>query len=294
MGDAAPPPQHATTTTATTETGSRDIHVLVTGFGAFRSSANNPSWLIASSLPQTLELPHLPHRVVVHTYPSAVRVAYESTAILIPEVLDQQAYDFILHIGLAAGRDSYTLETVAYRDDYVIADVDGCDGYLPGSREWKRMGVPEHLDVGWHAGDVSRRWEQDVVAGWGDGIWTTAPHGVMRELRKPVVKLSKDAGRYLCEFILMTSLAWRWLQAQRDASEKNKVGKVAFLHVPNGSSAEEVSRGVIVAEGAIRSLVSSWEEGWRNPNVYPEASEVKVGQQNTAYESQGTGDAIAS
>lgn len=40
-------------------------------------------------------------------------------------------------------------------------------------------------------------------------------------------------------------------------------GKVAFLHVPGWTGVEDISRGVLIAEEAIRALVGSWEDGYR-------------------------------
>ena len=42
-----------------------------------------------------------------------------------------------------------------------------------------------------------------------------------------------------------------------------RVGKVAFLHVPGWTGVEDINRGVMVAEEAIRALVGSWEDGQR-------------------------------
>jgi len=94
-----------------------------------------------------------------------------------------------------------------------------------------------------------------------------------------------------------------------------KLGKVAFLHVPNGTEKADVERGRMVAESAIRSLVASWEGGYRNPIVYtaaaasavvgedsPKVKGVAVGGgvgaaaeadgDGDGFEGRGTGDAI--
>lgn len=426
------------------QTQPREVHILVTGFGPFKSFTNNPSYLIASALPQTLTPANSPPRpkestnsqsqpqpqgrnsissffnrhlssnpqvqiqqptpqplrspnetpyiIRIHVYPDPVHVSYTPTSVLIPSLLNPATngsvfpdfpggidFDYILHIGLASGRDSYTLETIAHRDDYLIPDVDEGVGSLV-SDVWRREGVPTSIDVGWDGQDVLRRWvaevdkrdqeafaktdeaqrpaststpsetlplattkEQDEdavrVKNWmsRQGILlspsasqpsnttpTTNPNfprvgggsAITRRTaprpRKPVVKLSRDAGRFLCEFILMCSLIYRWKEAQSQSqsqdqasSTQSKLGKVAFLHVPNGTEAVDVARGVLVAESAIRAVVGSWEAGWRNGRVYEvveggkgEVGEVQrgvgagVGVGEGAFEDKGTGDEI--
>lgn len=376
MGDAGLPPAELTQLyqqvpdQKETEQRLRDIHVLVTGFGPFNTFTTNPSWLIASSLPSTLEAqPELPaqpqtqdqqrvhplasllisqvqsnpqfapptplrppnthpYKIHIHTHPSPLRVSYPTTAELIPTLLNQQSYDYILHIGLASGRDSYTLETQAHRDSYAIPDIDGASGQTSGSQAWRAQGVPERLDVGWEGSDVLRRWVAEVEERQPAADKDTearqrfaTSHGILglrggvgarmgvTVARRAVVKLSRDAGRFLCEFVLMCSLAWRWqegVQAQEgdDDLAREKLGKVAFLHVPNGIEATDVSRGVMVAESAIRAIVASWEAGYRNPLVYApladavtDSTQLQEKQKEKAvidvgFETRSTGDAM--
>ncbi|KAK5951755.1 hypothetical protein OHC33_007047 [Knufia fluminis] len=444
MGDAGPPtplPEEQIPIPTAAEEPIREIHVLVTGFGPFKSFTINPSWLIASSLPtelpplpppepkdptaeptqaipahphypysslrttqtQTQQNPHpqplrppntQPYKIILHTHPDPIRVAYTPTATLIPSLLNPATnperlnYDYIFHIGLASGRDSYTLETIGHRQDYIIPDVDDGVGGLISSI-WAREDVPEVLHVGWNPQDVLSRWEGEVKRRQDDTIThrdkdmhpqaqtqpQSQPHigpfrqsateqrttgtGNTREWiasrgmllrpataamshmpgahsaprqpqpKKAVVKLSRDAGHFLCEFILMCSLVQRYLEAQpqpqpqstsisgstsastshREAQEE--LGKVAFLHVPNGIDRADVERGVMVAESAIRSLVSSWEGGCRNGVVYSAVDAVAdgtaTGEEVTkekgavgvdvpagGFENKGTGDAIPS
>lgn len=181
---------------------------------------------------------------------------------------------------MAGGRDHYTLETVAHRDNYKIKDVDDRDGWKEGEYAWKKDGVPEKLHVGWDEADVCARWEGEVrrieeAMGMVDPEKAPALTAMRfgewgREGRRrvrSVCRLSVDAGRFLCEFTMFESLAWRWLEARRDGNESaargEAEGKVAFLHVPGAFGPEDVERGVRVATAAIRSLVGSWEEGKR-------------------------------
>jgi hypothetical protein len=265
--------------------------------------------LIASSLPSILQPSQEPEksaqnaqtplqstrpdytiRIIVH--PSPVRVAYATAATLLPQLITNYQPDYVLHMGMAAGRDHYTLETVAHRDNYKIKDIDERDGWREGEHAWKREGIPDLLYVGWNQADVLKRWEEAIWEveerlGLVDSSPGSTPGGSRSNKSsgaKSVVRLSRDAGRYLCEFALMSSLSRRWLQARKDESNSGETpqrpdldsceGKVGFLHVPGGHTPEDISRGVRVAEAAIRSIVGSWEAGLRRVNA--KSSEVKI------------------
>ncbi|OAP59657.1 hypothetical protein AYL99_06955 [Fonsecaea erecta] len=343
----------------------REVKVLVTGFGPFKSFLINPSWLIASALPEellpspsTLSGQKSPdYKIKLIVYPSAIRVSYSTVSTTVPTLITTHNPDFILHIGMAGGRDCYSLETRGHRDHYRIKDVDDCDGFTWGESRWRNEGIPEVLYVGWDEVDVLARWEDGVqmglrergflgsgemekalseTAGKGENeaqlpasrpapliplgranipmnlMWGTSNVPVSstkadEHRRKAIVKLSCDAGRFLCEYALFESLSRRWLDAQRrredddDVDRKDqqaaedkeaesisssispssgsgpspsdsdlaleRVGKVAFLHVPGWTGLEDINRGVMVAEEAIRALVGSWEDGYRRNGI---------------------------
>lgn len=308
----------------------------------FKSFLINPSWLIASALPDKLypdattpDSPSnnpSPYKIKIVIHPSPIRVAYNTVSTVFPDLLAQHDPDFILHIGMAGGRDCYSLETRAHRDGYRIKDVDDADGFSCGEVAWKREGVPDCLLVAWDEDEVLRRWETGVERGLQTRGFLNAPDvplpkGVPSPMKsvwgtvggppisraeehrkKSVVKLSRDAGRFLCEYALFESLSLRWVDANKykqstqsqspssppspqsskpanitnepssttDSAEARhhhdhhrrdlaleRLGKVAFLHVPGWTGTEDVARGAMVAEAAIRALVGSWEDGYR-------------------------------
>ena len=269
----------------------REVTVLVTGFGPFKSFTTNPSWLIASSLPAILQpqalspkaasnsqtpIPNYVIRLIVH--PSPVRVAYATASTLIPNLIQSHDPDYVVHIGMAGGRDHYTLETIAHRDNYKMKDVDDRDGWREGEHLWKKEEIPDYLRIGWEESDVLSRWERELDAVEDAlGLIDDTPPGTPNILsalnarrKKSVVRLSRDAGRYLCEFVFMQSLSKKYLEARRHEQDgkpydvtDTREGKVAFLHVPGGYATDDIARGMRVAEAAIRSLVASWEEGFR-------------------------------
>lgn len=183
---------------------------------------------------------------------------------------------------MAGGRDHYTLETIAHRDNYKIKDIDDRDGWKDGEHAWRKEGISETLRIGWDEIDVLKRWEKEVYdledsLGLVDSMpISNIVSGTARGVaKKSVLKLSRDAGRFLCEFSLMESLAKRWLEEHDESSHSSepktakdsREGKVAFLHVPGGYTVDDILRGRRVAEAAIRSLVASWENGRRRDDT---------------------------
>lgn len=145
---------------------------------------------------------------------------------------------------MAGGRSFYTVETRAHRDGYKLRDVDGND--MEDDIVWREgFQSPEilysDLDAG---GDVYERWRRYM-----EGLDRGAD-----------VRVSDDAGRYLCDFIYYSSLVEAW------GEEKDM--KVLFLHVPGDTDEAAVERGRRVAVGLIRAMVESWcEEEARKEKV---------------------------
>ena len=159
-------------------------------------------------------------------------------------------------MGIAATRGYYSIETRAHRDSYHMSDNRGQCGYDDGERLWREMQVPAMLQAG-------------VVEEDGDGDGDG--HGVVGQASCPCppndeflalwkkfagedadVRVSTDAGRYLCEFIFFTSLALAW----RERRSRN----VVFLHVPSSCTDEDVRMGREVAVAMIKAVVLSWIE----------------------------------
>ena len=259
----------------------------------FKSFYLNPSHMIATRLPSILLPSNLPKRhpsaaaldevgvpppppppaptirLVIH--PTPLRVSYPVVAKLVPQLLAHYDPDYIFHIGMAGGRDYYALETRAHRDGYRIRDVDGRDGYLDGESRWRKEvrtgtdgeGLPDVLECGWSVEDVERRWRREL------GLEEEKRGGKEGEDEEPRVRMSGDAGRFLCDFIFYESLSIRWKEARR------RVGKVCFFHVPGDTDEVSVQRGVRVAEAAIRSVVGSWEEGIKRKGRVVDGLEVE-------------------
>ncbi|KAJ0149659.1 hypothetical protein CTA2_537, partial [Colletotrichum tanaceti] len=63
------------------------------------------------------------------------------------------------------------------------------------------------------------------------------------------LRISEDAGHYLCDFIYFSSLSHLW--------KAQKHRRVTFLHVPSDASEESVARGTELTLQLIRSIAES-------------------------------------
>jgi pyroglutamyl-peptidase len=81
------------------------------------------------------------------------------------------------------------------------------------------------------------------------------------ELQKLDVRVSNDAGHYLCDFIYYSSLAHLW--------KREEERRVLFLHVPVESDEVNVKRGSEALLELVRSAVVSLEMGrWEKGKVW--------------------------
>ncbi|KAK4246875.1 Pyroglutamyl-peptidase 1 [Corynascus novoguineensis] len=260
--------------------------VLLTGFESFKTDYPvNPSWEIVRSLPS--HLPPLrakvpssssssltseaappppprsipPVRLLVH--PSPIHVSYETVRELVPRLWtnqqQQQRIDAAVHVGMAGPRLFYSVERRGHREGYKMRDVDGqlladdggrgCrrpggtekegegegegkgDGEGEGGeKEWIWEGLPPDLESAFDVDDIVARWRGH------------SPQHL--DLR-----ISEDAGHYLCDFIYYSSLAHL-----EKAGERRRV---LFLHVPSDASPHSISVGRELLLQLVRSLVES-------------------------------------
>ncbi|PWY78241.1 peptidase C15, pyroglutamyl peptidase I-like protein [Aspergillus heteromorphus CBS 117.55] len=244
-----------------------EISVLLTGFGPFKSNLVNASYLIASSLPPSFTFSPppskgsdaAPRRVSIHVHPAPVPVAYSSVRTLLPVIIGDYVKahggrrpDIIIHMGIAAMRHYYSVETKAHRDAYLMSDVKGKPGYEDGERLWRELDLPPMLQPG-PAGD------SETSLAPSSGKKHLIPHVpdddfliAWKSFCSPGkdVRISTDAGRYLCEFIFYASLALAYQEGQ-DRS-------VVFFHVPASCLDEDIEAGKEVAIALIKALTTSW------------------------------------
>lgn len=160
------------------------------------------------------------------------------------EFVPPKKIDLLLHIGMAGPRLHYALERVGRRDGYTLRDVDDqLLGDTPADRgdpQWPWYGVPAALESDLDLDDVLTRWRGHAPAG--------------TDLR-----ISVDAGRYLCDFIYFSSLAHLYRRGQETKGEDDRYARrrVSFLHVPAAATPERVAAGKELVVELIRSLVES-------------------------------------
>ncbi|KAJ5174016.1 Peptidase C15 pyroglutamyl peptidase I [Penicillium coprophilum] len=227
-----------------------EISVLITGFGPFKTNHVNASYLIASSLPSNFSFPNSDsRRVSLYVHPTPILVAYATVREALPLILEEFAAshggrrpDLIVHIGIAAPRQYYAVETLAHRDDYNMTDVNGRPGYVDGEKRWKELGLPPVLIPGRATDDPSSaspyQPEDQFLETWR----SFAPESDLR--------ISNDAGHYLCDFIFYTSMSLAHLQGQ----DRN----VLFLHVPGASDDAQIEQGRVVTLALIKTMITCW------------------------------------
>ncbi|KAL9037884.1 MAG: hypothetical protein Q9180_003468, partial [Flavoplaca navasiana] len=170
------------------------VTVLVTGFGPFGNNHINPSHLIANSLPSSFTANGLPNIRIITASP--IPVHYRTVRDVVPRFLfpksqekvamkrsyppdipsslfqtvlgadsaadDTPRFDYILHIGMAAPREYFTMETCAHRDRYLGKDETG--ETMEGDTLWRdEYKAPDLLRPGFDAEDVWRRWKSELA-----------------------------------------------------------------------------------------------------------------------------------
>ncbi|KAI1419269.1 hypothetical protein F5Y12DRAFT_277078 [Xylaria sp. FL1777] len=236
----------------------KELAVLVTGFGPFKEAYPvNPSWEIASRLPDYLPADRVkdaaaaaaarrsatalpPVRIL--KLPAPIRVNYEYARDLVPKLwnedddgITERKIDYAIHVGMAGPQLVYSIERRGHRDGYGTPDVDGMPledekRHAELGERWIWHGVPHELLTDFNIDDVHRRW-------------------VGRSPKNLDLRLSEDAGHYLCDFTYFSSLAHLWKQ--------QRPKKVVFFHVPLHSDADSLKRGVELVLTLIRSIVES-------------------------------------
>lgn len=152
-----------------------------------------------------------------------------------------------MHIGLAASRRFFALEIGSHSRGYdKIKDVDGlifsdedAESLFPAER------YPPVLETSFDTTDVLERWKGFLIKPKNE------PFNLEPALSPPDVRLSSDAGNFLCGFMYWNSLAHFY-------SIREEERPVVFLHVPDLSwSSERIEMGRDVVVALIKALVES-------------------------------------
>jgi pyroglutamyl-peptidase len=153
--------------------------------------------------------------------------------------------EVVLHIGLAASRKFFALEQGAHGRGFDrIPDVDG-ERFSDSTAEsvFPSATFPKVLKTSFDTSDVLARWKAN--------LGYTSVEGNAGDDDTPDVRISPDAGNFLCGFIYYNSLAHYF-------SISTEERPVAFMHVPDLSHSEDKLReGREVAIALIKALVES-------------------------------------
>ena len=223
----------------------------------------NPSWLIASILPPYLpSTPACPTRIKICVHPSPIQVSWRNVTGLLPHLYTRPTqipittpptatpdpskapFDMVVHMGIASTRPYYSIETHGHRDGYdehKFGDVLGeklPDGF--GKAHWPDC--PEILHTSFDCDDILRRWKQHVLP-----LHST-------DGRDVDLRLSDDAGHFMCDFIYFSSLATYYRHHGRNEDGERPV---IFLHIPAESEEEDILRGQEVTMALIQSMAES-------------------------------------
>ncbi|CAB3387378.1 Hypothetical predicted protein [Cloeon dipterum] len=187
--------------------------VVVTGFGPFGHHKINASWEAVKMLHQLDTENDLKIKLVTLEIP----VEYNFVESEIPKIWDKYQPELVVHVGVSSVASAITLETQAHKSGYKQADI---------SERLPTLGSNCLCD------EECLTTKLDVPA---ISLSVTLNEGL------PVC-VSKDAGRYLCEFSYFTSLS-------RDES------RAIFIHVPELNkpySASDLAKGI---KGVIREIL---------------------------------------
>jgi len=169
------------------------VTVLVTGFGPFPGAAFNPTERLVIRLSQLRRPAVADAKIVSHIFTTSYAAVDEE----LPKLIAKHRPDALLMFGLATRTKTLRVETRARNSVVLIPDATG----KTARRTVIRMAAPASCRL---PGPV-----QKLLS-------------VLRGAQVPV-RLSRDAGRYLCNY-----LCWRAAEATR----KKRPRLAAFIHVP--------------------------------------------------------------
>lgn len=226
-------------------------------------------------------------RLLVH--PEPIKVCYQRVRKLVPELwhLDEDRkneenadagedeeetevkpkIDFAIHIGMAGPTPNYSIERRGHRDGYSMKDV--CGEFLKDQprkvregKDWAFDGVPAELETDLDLDDVLQRWKANCPASESFTVSFPPPFSFVYSYSWPIggvtdaidqpdhkLRISEDAGRYLCDFIYFSSLA--------HLTKNQRPRKVVFFHVPSTAKSQNIHLGRTLLLELVKSIAQS-------------------------------------
>ncbi|XP_026320995.1 pyroglutamyl-peptidase 1 [Hyposmocoma kahamanoa] len=181
--------------------------VLVTGFGPFANHPVNASWEAV----KLINKDELEKRLNIDLVLLEIPVTYENVDEFVPALWETYTPKLMIHVGVCSFANELTLELQAHRKGYQRMDYfDKCP--------------PNHVCTA--EGAIRIQTKLDV-----ERICQQFNNG--NQMKNTIAVTSKNAGRYLCEYIYYTSLS----------IDKTRT---LFVHVPDTQiySSEQTARGL--------------------------------------------------
>jgi len=262
---------------------SNAIRILLTGFGPFSVYKSNPSWEAVSALHDTVILVEptdsnasvdAPKLRSLHITAVNVPVVYSTVlgavpllhkvppeiTLSVPEgTVDcpppASGYDFVFHVGVGLP-GALAVEQLAHKTGYNRADADGKLAPVIQAGDGNGDSFAEQ-DV-LSAGHKNERGFGDSYEQFSDELQTSIDAaGLVEHLGRQGyqhVRLSNDAGRYVCDFIYYCSLA----ESRRSQpSVSCSPAKVLFMHVPPVGQPYTVEEMSCAVEDVVRWVAST-------------------------------------
>ncbi|CAG0885932.1 unnamed protein product [Cyprideis torosa] len=196
--------------------------VYVTGYGPFRNHVLNASWEAVSLLPNM----NLERKLGIKLIVEQIPVQYDFVDREIPQRWKKLNPILVVHVGVSRAANELTLECAASNSSYCAPDI---TEKLPEAGMCCENSEADTVQTGLDLMEVSKVcMEQGFVAG-----------------------VSRDAGRYLCEYVYRKSL-------ERDRK------RCVFIHVPdfNVLSSKETARRLSVCIELILKQLRKEDKGY--------------------------------
>jgi pyroglutamyl-peptidase len=185
----------------------RPLTVLITGFGPFPTAPFNPTQALVAALKRTRRPMLADVKIATHIF----RTSYAAVDRDLPKLLAEHRPDVLLMFGLAARTPYVRIETQARAArSRLLTDVDGVLASAPSS-----SGAGQALT----------------------GRAPMIPLLLAAHRARADIRLSRDAGRYLCNHLYRRAL---------EAAAPETPGIAVFVHVP------KVARGVMARRRSAR------------------------------------------
>jgi len=193
------------------------VTVLVTGFGPFPGAPFNPTGPLVTRLAHLRRPAIADAKIITHIFPTSYTAVDEQ----LPKLIAKHKPDALLMFGLATRAKTLRVESRARNSVALIPDVTG----TTTRHIVIRMGAPASCSL---------------------PSPTQKLLGVLRGAQVPV-RPSRDAGRYLCNY-----LCWQAAEAAR----KKRPRLAAFVHVPQvwrGAKPKERGKAQLSLDDLVRA-----------------------------------------